>query len=94
MNALLIIYVNNVLQDPGEAYSFEGGTTFEFTTAPEANDEIAVFFYKGTASEDVTEINVIETIKNGDVVKLQANDDTSILTNQNTLDYSRFSTKK
>jgi hypothetical protein len=84
MNALLIIYVNNVLQDPGVAYSFEGGTTFEFTTAPEANDDIAVFFYKGTASEDVAEINVVETIKNGDVVKLQANDDTSILTNQNT----------
>ena len=84
MNALLVIYVNNVLQDPGVAYSFEGGTTFEFTTAPEANDDIAVFFYKGTASEDVAEVNVIETIKNGDVVKLQANDDTSILTNQNT----------
>ena len=84
MNALLIIYVNNVLQDPGVAYSFEGGTTFEFTTAPEANDDIAVFFYKGTASEDVAEVNVVETIKNGDVVKLQANDDTSILTNQNT----------
>ena len=84
MNALLIIYVNNVLQDPGEAYSFEGGTTFEFTTAPEENDDVAVFFYKGTASEDVAEINVVETIKNGDVVRLQANDDTSILTNQNT----------
>mgnify|MGYP006997547833 FL=1 len=84
MNALLIIYVNNVLQDPGVAYSFEGGTTFEFTTAPEANDDIAVFFYKGTASEDVAEVNVVETIKDGDVVKLQANDDTSILTNQNT----------
>ena len=84
MNALLIIYVNNVLQDPGVAYSFEGGTTFEFTTAPEANDDISVFFYKGTASEDVAEVNVVETIKDGDVVKLQANDDTSILTNQNT----------
>ena len=32
----------------------------------------------------LAEINVVETIKNGDVVKLQANDDTSILTNQNT----------
>ena len=69
---------------PEKAYSFEGGTTFEFTTAPEENDDIAVFFYKGTASEDVAEVNVVETIKNGDVVRLQANDDTSILTNQNT----------
>ena len=84
MNSLLIIYVNNVLQDPGEAYNFDGGTTFEFTTAPEANDEIAVFFYKGTASEDVSEVNVFETIKDGDVVKLRSNNDTSNLTSQGT----------
>ena len=84
MNALLVIYVNNVLQDPGEAYSFEGGTTFEFSTAPDANDEISVFFYKGTAAEDVTEIDIVETIKDGDVVQLQANDDTSTLTSRGT----------
>mgnify|MGYP006064680937 CR=1 FL=1 len=77
MNALLIIYVNNVLQNPGTAYNFEGGTTFEFTTAPDIDDNISVFFYKGTASEDVTEIDVVETIKNGDIVQLQANNDTS-----------------
>ena len=84
MNALLIIYVNNVLQNPGTAYNFEGGTTFEFTTAPDSDDNISVFFYKGTASEDVTEIDVVETIKNGDIVQLQANNDTSILTSQGT----------
>ena len=65
MNASVNNICKQCTQDPGVAYSFEGGTTFEFTTAPEANDDIAVFFYKGTASEDVAEINVIETIKNG-----------------------------
>ena len=84
MSNLLAIYVNGVLQEPGEAYVFDGGTTFEFTTAPETNDNISIFFYKGTASEDVTEINAVETIKEGDVVQLKANDDTSTLTNANT----------
>ena len=84
MSNLLAIYINGVLQEPGEAYVFDGGTTFEFTTAPEANDNISVFFYKGTSSEDVTEIDAVETIKEGDVVQLQANDDVSALTNANT----------
>ena len=84
MNILLAIYINNILQEPGEAYVFDGGTTFEFTTAPEANDNIAVFFYKGTASEDVAVIDTVPTLKTGDVVQLQANDDTSSLTNANT----------
>ena len=84
MNNLLSIYVNNILQEPGEAYVFDGGTTFEFTTAPEANDNIAVFFYKGTSTEDINEVDALETIKTGDVVQLQANDDTSSLTNADT----------
>ena len=84
MSNLLAIYVNGVLQEPGEAYVFDGGTTFEFTTAPDTNDNISVFFYKGTSSEDVNVIDANETIKEGDVVQLQANDDVSILTNANT----------
>ena len=39
MSNLLAIYVNGVLQDPEVAYNFGGGTTFEFTTAPDANDD-------------------------------------------------------
>ena len=84
MSNLLAIYINGVLQEPGEAYVFDGGTTFEFTTAPETNDNISIFFYKGTAAEDVTEINAVETIKEGDVVQINANNDTSTLTNANT----------
>ena len=84
MNNLLAIYVNNVLQEPEEAYVFDGGTTFEFTTAPESNDNIAIFFYKGTSSEDIAVVDTVATIKTGDVVQLQANDDTSSLTNANT----------
>ena len=42
MSNLLAIYINGVLQEPGEAYVFDGGTTFEFTTAPETNDNISI----------------------------------------------------
>ena len=84
MSNLLAIYVNGVLQDPEVAYNFGGGTTFEFTTAPDANDEISIFFYKGTSSEDINEIDADESIKEGDVVILQANNDVSNLTNANT----------
>ena len=84
MSNLLAIYVNGVLQEPDESYTFDGGTTFEFTTAPDINDDIAVFFYKGTSAEDVSEIDANESIKEGDVVIVQANNDVSNLTNANT----------
>ena len=84
MNNLLVIYVNNVLQEPGEAYTFEGGTTFNFTTAPDPDDVISIFFYKGTSNEDIQEILSKETVKDGDLIQLLANNDTSNLTNVNT----------
>ena len=34
LNAVLLIFINGVLQEPGSAYTFEGGTTFEFDEAP------------------------------------------------------------
>tara|TARA_B100000965_G_scaffold190967_1_gene159409 strand:+ start:8686 stop:21657 length:12972 start_codon:yes stop_codon:yes gene_type:complete len=84
MNSLLVIYVNGVLQEPGSSYTFEGGTTFNFTVAPEPDDNITIFFYKGTSAEDVSEIDAKETIKDGDLVQLQANADVTTLTNANT----------
>jgi len=72
-NALLVV-INGIIQDPGVAYRFEGGTSFTFTTAPRAVDNIAVFFYRGTKEEDdqlITDIN--QTLKRGDTVKVHKN---------------------
>jgi hypothetical protein len=72
-NALLIV-INGVIQDPGVAYEFDGGTSFVFTTAPRFEDNVAIFFYKGTDGDDVvvnTSIN--ETIKRGDTVQVLKN---------------------
>jgi hypothetical protein len=74
-NALLIV-INGIIQDPEVAYQFDGGTSFVFTTAPKSEDNVAIFFYRGTAGDDselITDIN--ETIKRGDIVRVIKNND-------------------
>ena len=70
LEALLLIFVNGVLQVPGEAYIFGGGTSFIFTEAPDQYDDVAIFFYKGTNGVDVTFTDVVETLKSGDDVEV------------------------
>jgi hypothetical protein len=76
-NALLIV-INGVMQDPEVAYQFDGGTSFVFTTAPKPEDNVAIFFYRGTAGDDSTLItNINETIKRGDTVQALKNNSIS-----------------
>ena len=71
LNSVLLIFVNGVIQEPGVHYQFEGGTSFIFTSAPTENDNISVFFYRGTRGTDSVQINVNETLKQGDEVRLE-----------------------
>ena len=67
--SLLIIFINGILQQPGSAYKFDGGTTFTFTEAPDKTDNVDIFFYRG--SDGDSEIfNITETIKPGDGVQI------------------------
>ena len=76
-NALLIV-INGVIQDPGVAYEFDGGTSFIFTTAPRPEDNVAIFFYKGTDGDDVIVNDTInETLKRGDTVQVLKNNSIS-----------------
>ena len=70
LNAVLLIFVNGVLQTPLTSYQFEGGTTFLFTEAPMASDKVDIFFYKGQDGVDIELVNVNETIKIGDDIIL------------------------
>jgi len=70
LNAVLLIFVNGVLQTPGTAYQFEGGTTFTFTEAPDGGDKVDIFFYLGQRGIDVEIIDIQETIKPGDDVRI------------------------
>ncbi|GIS08939.1 MAG: hypothetical protein CM15mP113_0690 [Pseudomonadota bacterium] len=81
LDAVLLIFINGVLQKPGEAYQFQGGTTFTFTEPPSGesgpglndNDKVDIFFYKGIDGIDVQLENVSETIKIGDDLRVFAN---------------------
>ena len=68
-----MIFVNGVIQHPGVDYDFEGGTTFNFNSPPDEDDDVAVFFYKGTSGVDTTIVNVTESVKTGDVVDITSN---------------------
>ena len=69
-NALLIM-INGVLQEPKVAYDFVGGSSFVFSEAPKPEDDVAIFFYRGSPGSDSSLItNVRPSIKKGDTVKL------------------------
>ena len=71
---ILIIFRNGVLQEPNKNYIFEGGTSLSFTTPPEKDDDIQIFFYRGTIGEDSLQVDA-ETapIEKGDSVQIVKN---------------------
>lgn len=71
-DTLLVIFINGVLQQPKVAYQFNGGTSFTFTEPPKTEDNVSVFFYKGSSS-DSQRIDVNESIKVGDDVQVISN---------------------
>jgi hypothetical protein len=91
----LLIFINGVLQEPGVNYTFGGGTSFIFTTAPKPEDKVSIYFYKGSAADISVVTNVNETIKKGDIVQVQKfNDNPNILSqNKRTVADLSFSDK-
>jgi hypothetical protein len=66
IKSTLLLFINNVLQIPGEAYEFEGGSIITFTEPPKSEYTMKLLFYKGTGSIDVVDRDIIETVKPGD----------------------------
>ena len=72
---VLIVIMNGVIQDPGVAYVFDGGTSFAFTVPPKPEDQIDIFYYRGTRGiDDIQVNNVLPTLEKGDDVKVFKND--------------------
>ncbi len=72
VQSTLLIFVNSILQVPGESYRFPGGSIIRFTEPPKRGDTCTILFYKGTGEVDVREIDVLETIKKGDKVQIKS----------------------
>lgn len=70
LKSVLLIFVNNVLQEPNVAYTFDGGSLITFTEAPKSGDKCRIMFYKGTPNIDVVDVDILETVKIGDKLKI------------------------
>ena len=70
----ILIFLNDVLQEPGIAYEFNGGSNITFVEAPKVGDTCAILFYRGTGGVDVINRDIIESLKLGDSVRIQATD--------------------
>ena len=71
MKSLLLIFINGIVQNPGESYNFEGGTSFTFNSAPTEKDNISIFFYRGTIGKDSSIFTTRETVKKGDLLQIK-----------------------
>jgi hypothetical protein len=72
----LLIFINDVLQVPGEGYKFKGGSIITFTEPPNEGDTSKILFYRGTGDVDTIFVDILETVKPGDT--LQINSDTEL----------------
>jgi hypothetical protein len=84
LNAILLIFINGVIQDPGVAYQFDGGSSFTLTEPPLPSDKVSIFFYRGTREIDSELVTAYQTIKVGDNVQVFSNNSNlAITTTQN-----------
>jgi len=83
----LLIFINEVLQVPGKAYIFDGGSSIRFTDPPRSGDSCSILFYKGSGDIDVPLRNILETVKDGDDLTITY--DPSIGQKSNLLENSR-----
>lgn len=89
----LIIFINDILQKPGESYTFNGGSVIRFNDPPKprlsgysnTGDVCKLMIYTGTQSIDVIEVDVIETLKVGDDVKIYSDVDETLTQNNRTI---------
>lgn len=65
----IFIFINDILQDPTYAYTFQGSRVV-FTEAPIENSKCVILYYRGS-SVDVSEIIPPKTIKEGDLIRVQ-----------------------
>ena len=70
----LLIFLNDIIQEPNVAYVFSGGTQIEFTEPPVEGTSLQILLYRGTDS-DVAIEGALQTIKTGDSITIRKSND-------------------
>ncbi len=66
----LIVFIGNVLQEPGVTYNFKGGSFITFTKAPEPGEDSLILFFEGTPGLDTKFTRVPKTVQRGDTLEI------------------------
>jgi hypothetical protein len=82
VQSTLLVFLNDILQVPGEGYLFVGGSTLVFSEAPKGpsadgsfdGDTCKILFYKGSGDVDVVFRDLLETVKKGDTLQIDGED--------------------
>ena len=72
LKANLLIFINDIPQVPDQGYFFKGGSIITFSEAPKNGDKCKILFYKGTGEVDVVDVDILETIKVGDIITINS----------------------
>jgi len=72
LSDVLLIFINDVLQKPGDAYTFDGGTQITFAEPPTPGSSLQILFYRGTDA-DIDTATALDTIKIGDGLTILKN---------------------
>ena len=68
---VMFVVINGVIQQPKNSYDFIGGASINFTMPLDTEDNVAIFFYKGTDSADsVVSTGTTVYIELGDTVEI------------------------
>jgi len=78
----LLIFLNDIIQEPGVAYVFNGGTQIEFLEPPVEGTSLQILLYRGTDSDVATE-EAVQSIKIGDGITIRKSDDEITPVSQN-----------
>jgi hypothetical protein len=74
IQSTLLVFINDVLQVPGEGYTFNGGSIIEISEPPKEGDKLKILFYKGTGDVDTQSIDILEPVETGDIVNINSTD--------------------
>lgn len=74
VSATLLIFINDILQLPGNSYRFDGGSNITFNNPPRNGDTSKIIFYRGTGSVDTKDVDITQTIKVGDEVTITSDE--------------------
>ena len=70
----LLIFINDILQVPGQSYTVRGGGLVVFDEPIPKDYTSRILFYKGTRDIDVVDVDIIEPVEPGDKLTINSDD--------------------